>query len=140
VPSHSRPGAETLEPVVISGSDIERRTFETPYAVGVVDAAELRAGGLMVNLSESLVRVPGLTVNNRNNRCAGEIEVRRLALSVGHAGRGASGIEPDAAHAEGRARAASSRVSQCRCVALGALINIPNSESVIARAVCKRRE
>jgi iron complex outermembrane receptor protein len=58
-------GAETLEPVFISG--IKRRMFETPYAVGVVNAAELRTGGLMVNLSESVVRMPGLTVNNRNN-------------------------------------------------------------------------
>ena len=57
----------TLEPVVISGSGVERRAFDTPYAIGVVDAAELRAGGLMVNLSEALDRVPGLTVNLRNN-------------------------------------------------------------------------
>ena len=53
---------------------------------------QIQRGQLQINLSESLVRVPGLTVNSRNNRCAGEIEVRRLALSVGHAGRGASGI------------------------------------------------
>ena len=56
-----------LEPVVVSGSGIERRAFDTPYAVSVVDAAELRAGGLMVNLSEALGRVPGLVVNLRNN-------------------------------------------------------------------------
>ena len=61
------PDTVPLEPVVIIGSGLERRVFDTPYAVGVVDAADLRAGGLMVNLSESLVRVPGLTVNNRNN-------------------------------------------------------------------------
>jgi iron complex outermembrane receptor protein len=58
---------QQLEPVVISGSGVEQRAFDTPYAIGVVDAEDLRAGGLMVNLSESLVRVPGITVNNRNN-------------------------------------------------------------------------
>ena len=56
-----------LEPVVISGSGVEQRAFDTPYAIGVVDAAALRDGGLMVNLSEALQRVPGLTVNLRNN-------------------------------------------------------------------------
>ena len=35
--------------------------------MGVVDAAELRNAGPMVNLSEALARVPGLVVNLRNN-------------------------------------------------------------------------
>ena len=61
------PVSVSLEPVVISGSGLARRVFDTPYAIGVVDAAELRAGGPMVNLSEALVRIPGLTVNSRNN-------------------------------------------------------------------------
>ena len=45
----------------------ERRAFETPYAISVVDADELRSAGPMVNLSESLSRVPGLVANLRNN-------------------------------------------------------------------------
>jgi iron complex outermembrane receptor protein len=56
-----------IEQVVITASGVERRAFETPYAVSVVDAAELRSAGPMVNLSESLNRVPGLVVNLRNN-------------------------------------------------------------------------
>jgi iron complex outermembrane receptor protein len=59
--------AATLEPVVISGSGVERRAFDTPYAITVIDADVLRAAGPMVNLSEALVQVPGLVVNNRNN-------------------------------------------------------------------------
>ena len=62
----STPAAD-LEPVVISGSGVARRAFDTPYAVDIVDAAQLRNGGLMVNLSEALAAVPGLTVNMRNN-------------------------------------------------------------------------
>jgi iron complex outermembrane receptor protein len=53
--------------VVISASGVERRLFDTPYAVGVVDAQTLRAAGPMVNLSEALARVPGLVVSNRSN-------------------------------------------------------------------------
>ncbi len=63
----AQPAQMQTESVIISGSGSERRTFETPYAVSVVDAAELRSAGPMVNLSESLSRVPGLVANLRNN-------------------------------------------------------------------------
>ena len=59
--------AQSSQTVVITASGAERRVFDTPYAVGVVGADELRAAGPMVNLSEVLSRVPGLVVNNRNN-------------------------------------------------------------------------
>lgn len=61
------PAATTLPPVVVSASITERRGFDAPFAASVVDADELRQGGLMVNLSEALSRVPGLTVNARGN-------------------------------------------------------------------------
>ena len=41
--------------------------LDTPYAVGSVDAENIRAAGPMVNLSESMARVPGIVVNLRNN-------------------------------------------------------------------------
>ena len=59
--------AAPAEIVVISASGNEQRVFDTPFAVGVVDAAALRSAGPMVNLSEALSRVPGLVVSNRNN-------------------------------------------------------------------------
>lgn len=59
--------AEPAETIVVIGSGAGQRVFDTPYAVGVVDAAELRSAGPMVNLSEALGRVPGLVVNLRNN-------------------------------------------------------------------------
>ncbi len=55
------------EQVVISASGAERRVFDSPYAVTVVDGDALRASGPMVNLSEALARVPGLVVANRSN-------------------------------------------------------------------------
>ena len=57
-----------VERVVITASGAERRVFDTPYAVGVVDADQLRAAGPAVNLSEARSRVPGLVVNNGNQR------------------------------------------------------------------------
>lgn len=59
--------ASRLDPVVITGSSSQRRAFDAPYAIDVVDAATVRAAGPGVNLSESLARVPGLTIRNRSN-------------------------------------------------------------------------
>jgi len=53
--------------IVVTGSVLQSRVLEAPYAINVVDSEELRAAGPMVNLSEALVQVPGLVVNNRNN-------------------------------------------------------------------------
>ena len=53
--------------VVVTGSLRAQRVLDAPYAIGVVDAQALRDAGAMVNLSEALQRVPGLTVANRNN-------------------------------------------------------------------------
>jgi iron complex outermembrane receptor protein len=55
------------ERFVITASGAQRRIFDTPYAVGTVDADELRAAGPMVNLSEAIGRVPGLVASNRHN-------------------------------------------------------------------------
>lgn len=59
--------ATTLDPVVVTGSRVERSAFDLPFAVTSVTAAELSAAGAQINLSEALARVPGLLVNNRGN-------------------------------------------------------------------------
>ncbi len=53
--------------VVVTGSARAQRVLDAPFAITAVDAATLRDAGPMVNLSEALVRVPGLVVNSRNN-------------------------------------------------------------------------
>jgi len=53
--------------IVITGSTVERKAQDAPYAIGTVDAAALRTSGPLVNLSEAMARVPGLVVANRNN-------------------------------------------------------------------------
>jgi len=61
------PATAPAETIVITVSGAEQRVFDTPYAVGVVDAQALRVAGPMVNLSEALARLPGLVASNRNN-------------------------------------------------------------------------
>ncbi len=63
----AQPSSTSSDTVIITGSQSERRAFETPYAIGVIDAAELREAGPMVNLSETLNQVPGIVANLRNN-------------------------------------------------------------------------
>ena len=56
-----------LETVVVSATRAETRTFDAPASIGSVEGDTIRAAGPMVNLSESLDRVPGVTVLNRQN-------------------------------------------------------------------------
>lgn len=61
-------GAQVVsETVVVTGSVRGQRMLEAPYAITSVDAQALHDAGPMINLSEALVRVPGLLVANRNN-------------------------------------------------------------------------
>ncbi|MFN5699583.1 MAG: TonB-dependent receptor plug domain-containing protein, partial [Betaproteobacteria bacterium] len=55
------------ESVVVSGSLVERITVDAPYAIGVVEQADIRSAGPMINASEALQRLPGLVANNRSN-------------------------------------------------------------------------
>lgn len=57
----------SLDPVVISATHSEQGSFALPLSIDAVDATRLRDGQAGVNLSETLQRVPGLVINNRQN-------------------------------------------------------------------------
>ncbi len=57
--------ASTLDTVEVVGR--VRTLSEFPGAVSVIDGATLRDGQRQVSLSESLTRVPGITVLDRQN-------------------------------------------------------------------------
>ncbi len=56
-----------LDTVVISATRGAVAAFDAPAAVSAVDARTIQSAGPLVNLSEALARVPGLTVLNRQN-------------------------------------------------------------------------
>ena len=60
------PAAE-LEDVVVSASRTLQRSFDAPAAIQSVDGAQVRAAGPGIGLSESMSRVPGLVVLDRQN-------------------------------------------------------------------------
>jgi iron complex outermembrane receptor protein len=66
-PAQGQEAAVPQEPIVVSATRSETRVFDAPAAITAVDAETLRTAGPMVNLSEALARVPGLTVLNRQN-------------------------------------------------------------------------
>ena len=62
------PVETTLQPVVVTPMPgVAQSAFDTPASVDVIQGSQLRDGQLGVNLSESLVRVPGITALNRQN-------------------------------------------------------------------------
>lgn len=61
------PSPATLEPVVITATRSQRAALDVPASVDVIESEQIRDAQLRVNLSESLVRVPGIVVLNRQN-------------------------------------------------------------------------
>ena len=66
-PAGAQTAVQQLEPVVISAERSRQTTFDAPAAISVVTRETIDNGGLQVNLSEVLNRVPGITVLNRQN-------------------------------------------------------------------------
>lgn len=62
------PAERSLRPVTVTVTrGVEQPAFDTPASVDVIDEATLRNGQAQVNLSETLVRVPGVVAQNRQN-------------------------------------------------------------------------
>jgi iron complex outermembrane receptor protein len=88
--------ADGLEDVVVSATRIPERSFDLPVSIDRVEGRTLRDGQLAVNLSESLVAVPGLSVQNRQNYA------QDLQLSVrGFGARSSFGVRGVRLYADG---------------------------------------
>jgi len=64
--------------IVVTATRLERNSFDLPVSIDRIDADAIREGKPMINLSESLPRVPGVVVLNQalsyrrvrtNSRC-----------------------------------------------------------------------
>lgn len=55
-------------PVVVTATRVEQNSFDLPVAIDVVEKKDIQDGQLQMTLSESLIRVPGITAQNRNNQ------------------------------------------------------------------------
>jgi iron complex outermembrane recepter protein len=53
--------------IVVTATRSERNSFDLPVSIDRIDPEAIREGRPMINLSESLPRVPGVVVQNRQN-------------------------------------------------------------------------
>ena len=88
--AQAEPMATAGADVVIIGSLRAQRTLSAPFAITAIDGQALRDAGPMINLSEALVRVPGLVVANRNNY-AQDLQISSRGFGA-RAGFGVRGI------------------------------------------------
>jgi len=58
---------QMLPPVVVTATRMDTGVLETPASVSIVEGYDMRSANLQINLSESLARVPGLQIQNRQN-------------------------------------------------------------------------
>ena len=56
-----------LDPVVVTATRRDERSFDVPASVDTIDGTTIRNGQPAINLSETLVRVPGVFAANRGN-------------------------------------------------------------------------
>ncbi len=60
-------GQETDDAVVVTATRVDRPSLEVPASIDRVRSEDIRGMRAQVNLSESLARVPGIVVQNRQN-------------------------------------------------------------------------
>lgn len=53
-------------PVVVTATRVQQNSFDLPVAIDVVTKDKIQDGQLQMTLSESLIRVPGITAQNRS--------------------------------------------------------------------------
>lgn len=72
--SHGAIAEETTEkkiniaPIVVTATRVEQNSFDLPVAIDVVESKDIHNGQLQMTLSESLIRVPGITAQTRTNQ------------------------------------------------------------------------
>lgn len=58
----------TLSPIVVTATRQAQNSFDLPVAIDVVEQKNIKDGQLQMNLSESLIRIPGITAQSRTQQ------------------------------------------------------------------------
>jgi len=56
-----------LAPTVVTATRVETDSFDLPVSIDIVDSEKIKDSNLAMTLSESLIRVPGITAQNRTS-------------------------------------------------------------------------
>jgi iron complex outermembrane recepter protein len=85
-----------LAPVVVTATRVGQSSADLPVSINVIGQESIRQANAMVNLSETLVRAPGVVVQNRQNYA------QDLQISVrGFGARSAFGVRGVRLYADG---------------------------------------
>lgn len=57
---------KSLAPTVVTATRFEENSFDLPVSIDVIEQKDIQNGQLAQSLSESLIRVPGISAQNRN--------------------------------------------------------------------------
>lgn len=75
--------------IVITGSRVEQPSFDLPVSIDRIDRDTIQDGNAKVNLSETLIRAPGVVAQNRQNYAQDlQISVRGFGARSGFGVRG----------------------------------------------------
>lgn len=66
-PAQEAAAPALLPEVTVTGTRVERESFELPFSIDTVNSRTIHEGRPQVNLSEALNAVPGIVVQNRQN-------------------------------------------------------------------------
>ena len=78
-----------LSPVVVTATRTEQNSFDLPVSIDVVEERSIKEGQLQMTLSESLIRVPGITAQNRNQQAQDpQLSTRGFGSRSSFGGRG----------------------------------------------------
>ena len=90
VQAGSDSAALDLKPVVVTATRIDQAAFDLPLSIDRLNKEQLQDGRLQINLAESMGRVPGIVVNNRNY-LAGDTQISSRGFGA-RAGFGVRGL------------------------------------------------
>src|ERR1700728_2569707 len=65
--AHGQGESGDLSPIVVTATRVAESSFDVPASIDVVDRAEIQDGQIQENISESLMTVPGVSAENRQN-------------------------------------------------------------------------
>jgi len=78
-----------LEEIVVTTTRVDKSLYEVPAAVGVIDKNDIGFGKQKIGLDESLVKMPGLFMQNRYNFAQGlKISIRGFGARANFGTRG----------------------------------------------------
>ncbi|HVE51694.1 MAG TPA: TonB-dependent receptor [Casimicrobiaceae bacterium] len=67
LPTYAVAQERDFDPVVVTATRQAQRAFDLPVSIDTIDARAIVEGQPLINLSETLVRVPGIVAQNRQN-------------------------------------------------------------------------